>query len=134
MFGTKMVPLRTINIFHNYLKTNVQRWMRYSAMAPESTAYLTNSGVSKYVIDNNPFLLDMKLDALHCKMAILKQMRPRHIDDFVPLLKIEEPILRDVAIKAAEEYDTIPEQHRIYYFSKELQVKNMVQARQVGKL
>ncbi|XP_037049340.1 transcription termination factor, mitochondrial-like isoform X2 [Bradysia coprophila] len=117
-----MVLLRTVNIFRNYFRTNVQRSVRYSLIAPESTAYLTNSGVSKYAIDGNPFLLDLKLDTLHCKMAILKQMRPRHIDDFVPLLKIEETILRDVARKAAEEYDMVPEQHRIYYFSKELQI------------
>lgn len=49
-------------------------------------------------------------------------MQPRHIDDFMPLLDMKEPVLREVAAMTANEYGVIPEKNRIYYLSKELRV------------
>lgn len=67
-------------------------------------------------------ILHRSTDALQRKLEIIKRMQPRHIDDFVPLLDMREPILRDVAKTAATEYNVIPDRSRIYYLSKELQV------------
>lgn len=53
---------------------------------------------------------------------MVKQMRPDHIDDFIPLLDMTEKILREVAVMSAHEWNVIPENSRIYYLSKELQV------------
>lgn len=60
-------------------------------------------------------------DALERKLETIKRMQPRHIDDFIPLLDMKEPILREITVMAAKEYD-IPEKSRIYYLSRELQV------------
>lgn len=49
-------------------------------------------------------------------------MVPNHIDDFIPLLAMKEPILNKVAAMATAERALIPEKSRIYYLSKKLQV------------
>lgn len=56
-------------------------------------------------------------------METIKRMQPKHIDDFIPLLDMKEPILREVSAIMAKEYGVIPEKNRIYYLSKELQVR-----------
>lgn len=55
---------------------------------------------------------------------MIKRMKPRHIDDFVPLLDMTESTLHEVATMSAKEYDDIPENNRIYYLSRELEVRN----------
>ncbi len=115
--------------------------------AKKNIVVLTENGVSKQLIGDNPFLLNLELgmlcnrnafyyliqlfytsstDALHRKLEMIKRMHPRHIDDFVPLLEMREPILRDVADQAVTEYNTIPERSRIYYLSRELRVRKRI--------
>lgn len=49
-------------------------------------------------------------------------MKPRNIEDFVPMLRIETKKLLKIRDIWKSETTSIPEQHRIYYFSKHLQV------------
>lgn len=44
------------------------------------------------------------------------------INDFVPLLQIKEPYLRQIFELFAQEQSQIPHENRIYYFSRKLNV------------
>lgn len=55
-------------------------------------------------------------------------MQPRQIDDFLPLLHMTESTLQKAATVSAKEYGVIPENNRIYYLSRELQVRSMQQS------
>lgn len=49
-------------------------------------------------------------------------MQPKNINDFAPLAIIATEKLRRIQKIAKEEANIIPNNHRIYYFSKLLQV------------
>ncbi|KAJ6625704.1 Transcription termination factor, mitochondrial, partial [Pseudolycoriella hygida] len=88
----------------------------------ENVNFLIDSGTSKDVINANLNLLAMENGVLQRKLQIIKRMQPRHIDDFIPLLDIKEPILEHIAAKAKAERKIVPDNNRIYYLSKELQL------------
>lgn len=49
-------------------------------------------------------------------------MRPRQIDDYIPLLHLSAAELRTIARKFEEERDIVPDGSRIYFLSSKLKV------------
>lgn len=52
-------------------------------------------------------------------------MKPREINDFIPLQILSTDILEKVKSKWQIERDKIPESNRIYFFSKALEVRTV---------
>lgn len=61
-------------------------------------------------------------DQFQLKLSILHTMNPRDIHDFMPLLRIPLKDLERMRRKYIDESGTLPEGHRVYYFSKVFEV------------
>lgn len=60
-------------------------------------------------------------------------MKPKRIDDFLPLAKIGKRRLISIQRHCYYEAFTVPEKNRIYYFSKELKVNKLFKCNKVSK-
>lgn len=68
------------------------------------------------------FIIISCLDGLQRKLKMVKNMKPRHIDDVVPLLYLSTTELRIVTDKLIKEQHMVPNGNRIYYLSRKLKV------------
>lgn len=59
------------------------------------------------------------------KIALLHTMKPRSLDDFAPLLQMNEKDLKNIVHKRVlnERYELGKYENRIYYMSDKLQVR-----------
>lgn len=55
-------------------------------------------------------------------MTIVKAMKPKDINDFVPLVQVSTSKLLKLKRAAKKEENVVPKKHRIYYFSRALNV------------
>lgn len=65
-------------------------------------------------------------DVIKKKLDLIDKMKPRQIEDFLPLVEMKIPELEKCVSEANYEADRIPEGHRIYFLSKQLNVSAMV--------
>lgn len=65
------------------------------------------------------------VDTLERKIALLNKMKPKSLDDFAPLLKINEQDLKNIVYKRVlnEIHDVGKYENGIYYMSDKLQVR-----------
>lgn len=56
-------------------------------------------------------------------MRKIKELNPRDINDFVPLIRVSPAALTKLKVKFAKDNTTVPEGNRIYYFSIRLDVE-----------
>ncbi|KAG5683268.1 hypothetical protein PVAND_012558 [Polypedilum vanderplanki] len=91
--------------------------------------FLFENNVSIKSIINHPWLLTMDRKLLETKLVRLKLLKPRDINDFVPLLQFSILILKRLIKKCIREREVIPEGNRIYYLSKKLNVEPSVVAK-----
>lgn len=56
------------------------------------------------------------------KLKLLQQLKPREIDDLIPLLEMDYDQLAAVAARATKERSTLANSNRIYYLSNKLKV------------
>lgn len=63
-------------------------------------------------------------DKLASKLIILQLMKWRNINDFVPMLKMDPKLLNQIHYSCSQDQHQLPKgfEHRIYYFSDQLQV------------
>lgn len=57
-------------------------------------------------------------------LKFVRDMRPRSIEDFVPLIEVDSPTLGDFTRRVNEQCDGVVEIHPIYLFSEKLNVRN----------
>lgn len=110
--------------------------------------FMLSNHITRQSIIENPFLLAMKrgewhkhtarcrskwlmwnlfvVDIIEKKLEIIGTMGPADINDFIPLFELPLPQLVDVADHANEEYETVPQGHRIYFFCNRLNVRNII--------
>lgn len=62
------------------------------------------------------------IDEIKDKLDVIKEMQPRKVTDFVPLLILELDHLAKIRDNWKTETLSIEQKHRIYYFSEKLQV------------
>lgn len=60
-------------------------------------------------------------------MDLLNAMEPKQIDDFVPLLSLDESDLNNLVRRIHKEKHEIEQGNRIYYLSEKLQVMLQLQ-------
>lgn len=89
--------------------------------AVANVQYLLKIPISRETILENGFLLPLSLNEIEEKLKILKEMQPKRIDDFIPLMKVETSELEDYKM-GLESYNSIGSNHPIYYFSEKLKV------------
>lgn len=87
---------------------------------------LIQNGVNIDTILENIEILNIKHSDLQRKIACIESMKPRDINDFIPLLGIQTKLL--LQIKFINDHDRLPKgfPHRIYYFSHIFQVGERV--------
>lgn len=111
-------------------------------MKPNIDLLLAKNVKAESIIEN-PFLLLMKrgklvledftdvhslilcpifVDIIEHKLEIIQTMCPKDINDFVPLLVLKLAALKRIARLAKAEINMVPEENRIYYFSRNLNV------------
>lgn len=75
-------------------------------------------------IIENPELITVDLDTLKRKIELLNIVKPKSLDDFAPLLQMNEEELKTIVCKRMinERYDIGEYGNRIYYISERLQV------------
>lgn len=85
---------------------------------------LTNFGITNDSILQNPWLLCIPDIDLKIKLLFLQEMKPRNINDFVPLLILDSKNLANMQFHSKKEIGQLPAgyEHRIYYFSEKLHV------------
>ncbi|KAG4074761.1 hypothetical protein HA402_006400 [Bradysia odoriphaga] len=130
-------PLKR-NIFEKYLKTTLNCpvkvatdiWLAYPVLGErflndldKNVNILTEEGVSTKAILDNPLLLSLSEVSLRERLVILKSMMPDKVEDFLPLVLVADTQLNKIKEIAEREADFMPGRHRIYYFSKLLDME-----------
>lgn len=110
------------------LKENVELFMKngLSLESLSQNALLLTKDTGKNAI-NIKFIFEKlknnsSLASLRRKIGVLHDMRPRQIDDYVPLLHLSMTKLKTIASKFNEERDIVPGGSRIYFLSAKLKV------------
>lgn len=121
------------SINHNYIRC----WNKLK-IARENVSFLKDNQIDAQTIVENPFLLTMNkgalislpsmksksqnesitIDEIKERLRIVTDMKPEHIVDFLPLIKIETSKLAKIAKRSKKE-----PKHRIYLFSEKLRVR-----------
>lgn len=87
--------------------------------------------INSYKLVNVSFTLSTvcSIDACDLKgrLELIQRMKPKHINDFVPLLLFDQIKLEEVVNSAQNDIHVLPNGyiHRIYYLSDKLQVKTI---------
>lgn len=89
--------------------------------AKNNIQYLLNISISRETILENGFLLTLSLNDIKQKLEILKQMLPKKIEDFIPLMCADSFELSNYKT-FLECHNSIGLAHPIYYFSEQLNV------------
>lgn len=58
-------------------------------------------------------------------MDIIREMQPKSVTDFLPLLTIDAEKLAQIRQRWKNETTSIEQKHRVYYFSEKLQVRSL---------
>ncbi|XP_031616825.1 uncharacterized protein LOC116336809 isoform X2 [Contarinia nasturtii] len=105
-----------------------------NAIKTDTLVYL-RSQLSAESIFENPSLLTIDIESLDKKIDVLKSMQPKSLDDFAPLLTLDEIKLQElVGGLLKDKYKPAIHGHtnRIYYLSERLQVEPQVIARSIA--
>lgn len=62
------------------------------------------------------------LDTLKTKIDLIRAMEPRSLDDFAPLLLLNEDELMKLVARFSKEKHEIKQKNRIYFLSEKLKV------------
>lgn len=89
--------------------------------AVANVQYLLKIPICRKTILENGFLLPMPLSEIEEKLDILREMQPKKIDDFIPLMRVDTSELKDYKTDL-KSYNSIGLNHPIYYFSEQLKV------------
>lgn len=65
-------------------------------------------------------------DSLKRKIDLLNKLEPRQLDDFVPLLTLDEKELSNLVKRLSKEKNEIEQGNRIYYLSEILKVNTIL--------
>lgn len=65
-------------------------------------------------------------DSLKRKIDLLNKLEPRQLDDFVPLLTLDEKELSNLVKRLSKEKNEIEQGNRIYYLSEMLKVNTIL--------
>lgn len=65
-------------------------------------------------------------DSLKRKIDSLNKLEPRQLDDFVPLLTLDEKELSNLVKRLSKEKNEIEQGNRIYYLSEMLKVNTIL--------
>uniref|UniRef100_A0A1L8E036 Putative mitochondrial transcription termination factor n=1 Tax=Nyssomyia neivai TaxID=330878 RepID=A0A1L8E036_9DIPT len=99
----------------------------------ESLELLSSWKLDPSFILENPWLLVHSKDMLKEKLVPLKEMEPTKLQDFIPLMKMPSLVLRKMAIKYKTESAKVPGKHRVYYFSKRLDMDPSIISKYLAK-
>lgn len=81
---------------------------------------LLQEGVSAAFILDNPWILLQQEGDIKSKLSIIKRMKPKKLEDFVPMITLKNEDLLKVAKIIEFQASTTPMGNRIYYFSSRL--------------
>ena len=81
---------------------------------------LLQEGVSSAFILDNPWILLQQEGDIKAKLAIIKRMKPKKLEDFVPMITLKSEELSKIAKIIEFQASTTPYGNRIYYFSNRL--------------
>lgn len=81
---------------------------------------LLQEGVSCAFILDNPWILLQQEGDIKSKLAIIKRMKPKKLEDFVPMITLKNDDLLKIAKIIEFQASTTPMGNRIYYFSSRL--------------
>ena len=81
---------------------------------------LLQENVSAAFILDNPWILLQQEGDLKSKLAIIKRMKPKKLEDFVPMITLKNEELTKIAKIIEFQASTTPMGNRIYYFSNRL--------------
>lgn len=87
--------------------------------------YLLENGATEESLIENLWLLSYKHKLITVKLPIIQAMKPRDINDFIPLLKVTAPRLAQLRQLTKMEESFMPSGHRIYFLSDKLKVIDM---------
>lgn len=62
------------------------------------------------------------LDTLKMKIELIQSMEPKTLDDFAPLLTLNEDKLKKLVARFSKEKHEIKQRNRIYFLSEKLKV------------
>lgn len=88
----------------------------------EIVEYLLDNGINGDSILANPWLISSNLKAIKAKVPLLQLMRPRNINDLVPLMCASVMRMQSMKKLAIDEASYIPGGNRVYLLSDTLQV------------
>ncbi|XP_055313465.1 uncharacterized protein LOC129574886 isoform X2 [Sitodiplosis mosellana] len=114
-------------IYYNYVNE-----INELVSAKNNIAYLLGIKVKLETIRENGFLLSMPIDEIEEKLDILKSMKPKNIEDFIPLMSVDTAVLDEYRCKLEKQF-TIGRDHPIYYFSEQLEIPANVVATQFAE-
>lgn len=69
------------------------------------------------------FNVELISDVLCFNLKIVKDMKPKDINDFVPLVKVRTSKLLKLKKNAKSEENVVRKKHRIYYMSDAMNVR-----------
>ncbi|XP_031621664.1 uncharacterized protein LOC116339767 [Contarinia nasturtii] len=104
----------TIELYYNYVNE-----INKLETVKSNIEYLSWIKIDLETIRQNGFLLIMPIDEIKTKIDILKQMEPKNINDFIPLLSVPTSELNSYKCHL-KTHNTIAKNHPIYYFSEKL--------------
>lgn len=84
--------------------------------------YLIENGATEESLIENVWIVSYTHKLITVKLPILQRMKPRDINDFIPLLKVNLPTLIQLRKLSQFEEPFMPGGHRIYFLSDKLNV------------
>lgn len=91
--------------------------------------YLLEMGVTGDSILENPWLISNNFKAITSKIPMILEMKPRNINDFVPLLRATPIRMNKMKKLSISEAGFVPGGHRVYLFSDKLEVEPKIVAK-----
>lgn len=125
----KFPSLRPINAINNETLQWLQDKISAQSIVENPSLVTMDVGMSTLsslqYAHNNTF--DMIPGILKRKIDLLNELEPRQLDDFVPLLILDEKELSNLVKRLSKEKNEIEQGNRIYYLSEMLKVNAIPQ-------